>query len=49
MTVGSLIKKLQQFNQNLSIYFVTNDGEFEYSICEIDEYARGVYIDLEEE
>ena len=47
MTVGELVKELQRFDQNLNVYF--SNGESDYSLFEIDEYAIGVYVDLKEE
>lgn len=49
MTVGELLKELRRFNQELNVYFASNNGKIEYSICEIDKYATGVYVDLKEE
>lgn len=47
MTIGELIKELQKFDTNSKVYFAT-DGDIEHEVYEIEEYARGVYIDLEE-
>ena len=47
MTIGELIKELQKFDTNSKVYFAT-DCNTEYRVCEIEGYAKGIYIGLEE-
>lgn len=47
MTIGELIKELQKFDTNSKVYFAT-DCNTEYKVCEIEGYAKGIYIGLEE-
>lgn len=47
MTIEELIKELQKFDTNSKVYFAT-DCNTEYKVCEIEGYAKGIYIGLEE-